>query len=151
MVMMVKRGETWTTEQRANYECGIAERKRKCRHCGLQSTDVSLYVRKAGSLFGVTNLCRRCHARRTKERRAELRSRISAMIKIHTLRREHPSTIHTRGVFFRPGEKKSFTLGRSEALRYKWETVEAEMAKCDLICANCHRIRTTKRRSQSKA
>lgn len=26
----------------------------------------------------------------------------------------------------------------------KWERIEAEIAKCDLVCANCHRIRTHK-------
>lgn len=27
-----------------------------------------------------------------------------------------------------------------------WSDIEAEMAKCDLVCANCHRIRTVERR-----
>lgn len=26
-----------------------------------------------------------------------------------------------------------------------WERIEKELAKCDLVCANCHRIRTSKR------
>ena len=29
-----------------------------------------------------------------------------------------------------------------------WDEVEAETAKCDLVCANCHRIRTADRRSR---
>lgn len=36
---------------------------------------------------------------------------------------------------------KQFTTARR--FRYlKWETVLAEMEKCDLVCANCHRRRT---------
>lgn len=40
----------------------------------------------------------------------------------------------------RPGTHKSFTM--ANALHYTWATVEAEVEKCDLVCANCHRIRT---------
>jgi hypothetical protein len=29
-----------------------------------------------------------------------------------------------------------------------WEVVEAEIAKCDLVCANCHRIRTYPQRKE---
>jgi len=27
-----------------------------------------------------------------------------------------------------------------------WEALKAEIAKCDLVCANCHRIRTSERK-----
>jgi hypothetical protein len=37
-----------------------------------------------------------------------------------------------------PGSKR-FTLNTS-ALRRPWDQVEAEIAKCDLLCARCHRI-----------
>lgn len=39
----------------------------------------------------------------------------------------------------RPGETKSF--GVSQVGR-KWSKVLSEVAKCDLVCSNCHRIRT---------
>jgi hypothetical protein len=32
-----------------------------------------------------------------------------------------------------------------------WGEIEAEMAKCDVVCANCHRIRTAQRRSVESA
>lgn len=44
---------------------------------------------------------------------------------------------HVRGV-------KDFNLG--SALSYSMARVEAEMAKCDVICVNCHRIRTHNQR-----
>jgi len=32
-----------------------------------------------------------------------------------------------------------------------WTAIEEEMAKCELVCANCHRIRTEKRSRESGA
>ena len=48
----------------------------------------------------------------------------------------------------RPGTKKKFNVsvirkGKAEILK--------EIEKCDLVCANCHRIRTHNRRFASKA
>ena len=33
----------------------------------------------------------------------------------------------------------------AEMRSYSWERVKEEAAKCELVCANCHRIRTVKR------
>ena len=44
---------------------------------------------------------------------------------------------HVRG-------EKLFSVGIR--VSYKMETVLAEIAKCDLVCANCHKIRTHERR-----
>jgi hypothetical protein len=44
----------------------------------------------------------------------------------------------------RPGVQKLFTI--SQSFR-SWELVEAEIAKCDVRCANCHRIVTAERRA----
>ena len=43
----------------------------------------------------------------------------------------------------RPGEVK---LGEiSQMLQWSAAKVLAEIAKCDLVCANCHRLRTARR------
>lgn len=44
----------------------------------------------------------------------------------------------------RPDEEKLFEVGTRTM--GNWELLLAEMAKCDLICSNCHRIRTRKRK-----
>ena len=42
----------------------------------------------------------------------------------------------------RPGEAKRFNLSRAVRLGYSPQVVAEEIAKCDVVCANCHRIRT---------
>jgi endogenous inhibitor of DNA gyrase (YacG/DUF329 family) len=46
----------------------------------------------------------------------------------------------------RVDEVKSYNLGSMFAHHYSRELIEIELAKCDLVCANCHRVRTRDRR-----
>lgn len=45
----------------------------------------------------------------------------------------------------RIAEEKSFNLSR--ARDYSFAQVVEEIAKCDLVCANCHRVRTWRQRN----
>ena len=45
---------------------------------------------------------------------------------------------HVRG-------KKSGDISRMMNIGYSWSTIEAEIAKCEVRCANCHRIREGKK------
>lgn len=38
-------------------------------------------------------------------------------------------------------ESKQFNIGGS-GYRFGWKAIEAEISKCDVVCSNCHRIRT---------
>lgn len=49
----------------------------------------------------------------------------------------------------RPGTEKKYCLGSMFAHHYSRELIEIELAKCDLVCSNCHRIRTRDRRTGS--
>jgi hypothetical protein len=46
----------------------------------------------------------------------------------------------------RPGTEKVNNVGTMFAHHWSQERILAEIAKCDLVCANCHRIRTQARR-----
>ena len=45
----------------------------------------------------------------------------------------------------RLAETKLYDVGAMVGGRYSWDKIQAEIAKCDLVCSNCHRIRTKKR------
>ena len=47
----------------------------------------------------------------------------------------------------RDGTKKTYNLGSMFAHHYGRELIEQELAKCDLVCSNCHRVRTRNRRT----
>lgn len=49
----------------------------------------------------------------------------------------------------RSGETKAYNIGSMFAHHYSRELIEVELAKCDLVCANCHRVRTRDRRKGS--
>ena len=42
--------------------------------------------------------------------------------------------------------QKSFDISRGAAFGYAWATMEEELAKCELVCANCHATRTHRRK-----
>lgn len=47
----------------------------------------------------------------------------------------------------RDGTVKSYNLGSMFAHHYSRELIETELSKCDLVCSNCHRIRTRDRKT----
>ena len=44
----------------------------------------------------------------------------------------------------RPGTVKAFDVSQTSRIP-SWQALKDEIAKCDVVCANCHRIRTKSR------
>lgn len=55
--------------------------------------------------------------------------------------RTHPAALDFDHL---PGIPKCFNI--SGAASRSWASVEAEIAKCEVVCSNCHRVRTANRR-----
>lgn len=58
--------------------------------------------------------------------------------------KEHPEALE----FDHTSDNKSFTVSRAIALGYSEKKILSEIEKCELVCANCHRVRTYNRRQQ---
>lgn len=49
----------------------------------------------------------------------------------------------------RPGEQKLFNIAEASQMRPSLEKLITEISKCDIVCSNCHRIRTYNRNKTS--
>ena len=58
--------------------------------------------------------------------------------------REHPAALE---IDHRPGTEKLFNIGEQMG-NYSRSKLWAEIEKCDVVCANCHNIRTHDRRER---
>jgi hypothetical protein len=45
-----------------------------------------------------------------------------------------------------PGTEKRTDIGHARARKLGWRTIRAEIAKCEVVCPTCHRLRTLRRR-----
>lgn len=51
----------------------------------------------------------------------------------------------------RDDSAKTFNVSAAIPLGLPWDRVVAEIAKCDVVCANCHRMRTLRRIEKTRA
>ncbi len=84
---------------------------------------------------------------KNRERTSEVRARLQ-QIKLDTGCKDCGYKVHAEALHFDhlPGTVKLFSIASAPGKR--WERIEAEMAKCEIVCANCHAVRTAKRKEQ---
>jgi hypothetical protein len=118
------------------------------------------FNRRASSRDGRQPRCRSCsrswyevnretHKANARRRSDELRVTNRKLMKDYLV--GHPcvdcgeTDIRVLDFDHRPGEQKLADVGSLLAQGFCWRTIEGEIAKCDVRCANCHRIITCER------
>jgi hypothetical protein len=143
------------------YSMRREEALRKCNKCGIEANnegELPLFVTHSTSLYGKKNLCKDCNAKAPKTTRTLEKNRI----RTNRLRKENkakgleyvkeyygfpfecmkcgytnelfaPFDLHHRD----PSEKEGTP---SQLFKQSFDRFKKEVSKCDLVCANCHRI-----------
>lgn len=122
---------------------------RACRTCGLEKGEDGFYVDSTGR----PKLdCKPCYCEVTsangRARYARHRAQLNA-IKLESGcvdcgYRDHPAALDFDHL---PGTDKRLNI--SKETKASWARIEAELAKCEVVCANCHRVRTETRRADT--
>jgi hypothetical protein len=139
---------------------------RKCYQCGeLKPMGDFAWRRKAKGQRD--SFCRPCRSAYGKEHYAANRGRYIDQARIQKQRLALERTTYLIGFFethpcidcgetdpvvleFDHLRDKLFDIG--QALPYRnWQSVLDEIAKCDVVCANCHRRRTARRKGSLRA
>lgn len=133
---------------------------RACKKCG-QDKEISNFAPRGSSRDGVCRLCKGKNAHERGRRnidilRKQRKERSDGMAEwFESLKdgqyckdcnQPHP---HWR-LDFDHGSGKLYKPGRLKNSLHSQELVKSEIAKCELVCSNCHRLRT-KNRSSSTA
>ncbi len=134
---------------------------RKCSRCG-ETKPVEEFAWRRRAKGQRDSFCRPCRAAYKQEHYAANRQRyidqaalIKQRLRIERTKfligyfREHPCVEcgESNPVvldFDHLGDKR-FEIG-ANLCTYGWQTVLDEIAKCEVVCANCHRVRTARRR-----
>lgn len=135
-----------------------------CRRC-LQVKDLEDFALNRSAPDGRNDRCRACfreiyqldrEARLQKMAARRLPARARAREWVASYLREHScvdcGSTDLRCLEFdhRPGESKRWDVSRMVGGAYDLETIKAEVAKCDVRCANCHRRATAERRGSAR-
>ncbi len=84
------------------------------------------------------------YSERNQRRRKEMAAEIRKAKSVPCADCGHPFPYYVMDFDHRDGEEKLFNISAG-ALQRGRAAVRAEMKKCDVICSNCHRIRTAMR------
>lgn len=129
----------------------MAELTRICTVCGVEKILTQFKLRSSrGRQAGTRQAqCRRCQHSRYEKPHADRKTQLVRDFKVSKGCADcgydkHPSALEFDHL---PGTEKLFNIGEKVA-SYAIERIWAEIAKCEVVCANCHAIRTAARRDE---
>lgn len=151
-----------STERRTKKHLLAKDELKKCHQCELVK-DVNQFHVDSSTSDNLNRLCKDCRLDRSRRRRADRsieqiekdRQSFRASKNRHKEKldqiklnsgcvdcgyKEHVEALD----FDHIEDNKSFNIGSAKS--NCWEILEAEITKCEVVCANCHRVRTANRR-----
>jgi hypothetical protein len=121
--------------------------KRICRYCGVPKPLIEFEI--ANVIKGKEYRrwkCDTCYVARKAERRREIRQWLNDLK--GTMKCERCPVTDFRCLdFHHHSDDKEFNIGNAVRFGMARETILTEIAKCEVICSNCHRIETWQRKN----
>lgn len=118
---------------------------KKCCMCGVVKPLTDFY-KASRRKDGYQTQCKVCAMLYKKEKRDLVREKINKYKLdngcVDCGYNKHPHAIEFDHL---PGFEKSKGVAAMLSQYYTWEQIQKEIEKCELVCANCHRIRTATR------
>lgn len=115
-----------------------------CKKCNQDKLESEFYNR-GGSRKGRQNMCRECSARIAREYRQAQRDKVAQYkmakgCELCSFKAVIPAQLDLDHVD--PSTKTYKGSHKSYDAGWSWERIEAELAKCQVVCKNCHALRT---------
>lgn len=135
---------------------------KKCSECGDEKdeNDFPWRFKKRGMRASACKQCKKNRYQKNKatiipdiaERNADRRRQLTRMVYEYKLTHPCVDCGEKDPVVLDPDHRggKEFNVSKAVKNGYSWERVEAELAKCEMRCANCHRRRTAKEQGWRK-
>lgn len=126
--------------------------RKACTSCGVEKA-ISAFSLKSKTRLTYSPTCKICHnavrrehyvnnkqaayaqAKAGKVRRQEWYRQLKAKLSCNRCPERHPATLQFH---HRDPTKKDFTLSWAMMRGFSVKRIEVEMAKCEVLCANCH-------------
>jgi hypothetical protein len=117
---------------------------RKCRLCGIDKAEENFRLR-GGGRNGLQADCTECTNKRAREYRQQTRDKvgdykIAKGCECCGFKAEHPCQLDLDHID--PSTKTYKGAHKAYDAGWSWERVEEEIAKCTVLCKNCHSLRT---------
>ncbi|TXS08238.1 hypothetical protein EAO71_37190 [Streptomyces sp. ms191] len=118
-----------------------------CKDCGLELPFAQFY-KNVNVRGGYLNWCKRCNGLRYGQGRSERAKRDRLYFQAIKLERGCSDCGYRENAValdfdHLPGVEKKYRIACMAGMRR--ELIDAEIEKCEVVCANCHRIRTASR------